>query len=75
VASESWVALAIVNPAVTDHGEGEMAELRRALKASSTIGQLTITWRWVAAWRREGGGARLARGETLLSSLRETLMT
>jgi hypothetical protein len=35
--------LAIVNPAVTGHREGGMAELRRVLKAGSTIGQLTMT--------------------------------
>jgi hypothetical protein len=34
--------LAVINPAITEHGGGGMAELRTALRAGSTVGQLTM---------------------------------
>jgi hypothetical protein len=45
------VELAVVNPAVTGCREGGMAELSRALNVGSIVGQLTMAWRWAAAWR------------------------
>jgi hypothetical protein len=50
--------LAVINPAVTEHGGGGMAELRRALRAGSTVGQLTMAQRWAT---RAGKAAALSQ--------------
>jgi hypothetical protein len=43
--------LTIVNPAISKHGGGVRAELRRALKAGSTVGHLAMARRWATLGR------------------------
>jgi hypothetical protein len=43
--------LTIVNSAISKHGGGVRAELRRALKAGSTVGHLAMARRWATLGR------------------------
>jgi hypothetical protein len=43
--------LTIVNPTISKHGGGVRAELRRALKAGSTVGHLAMARRWATLGR------------------------
>jgi hypothetical protein len=50
-ASKWGEELTIVNSAISKHGGGVRAELRRALKAGSTVGHLAMARRWATLGR------------------------